>query len=122
ALSSYRTDPLLLHVFRQSPLADLRAVDIALRIDREPLGAARSFKLLRIGNAVKHLPVFQAADSDAAFPSRMGRDAVRFRVSDVDRIAANVDRARPAELLPFTQEFSVLIENLHAHVAAVGDE
>ena len=37
-------------------------------------------------------------------------------------VVADIDAARPAELLPVGQEFSVLIENLDAVVGPVGDE
>ncbi len=70
----------------------------------------------------KHGAVAQSADTDSAQPARIGRDAIRFRVGDVNEIVAQVDAARAAELFPLGDECSILIEKLNAMVAAVGHE
>jgi len=48
--------------------------------------------------------------------------AIRFGIRHVDQIVSDVKAAGAAELLPFSEIFSVLIENLDSHVAAVGDK
>jgi hypothetical protein len=44
------------------------------------------------------------------------------RIGHIDHVVlVDGDVARPAELLPFGDEFSIRLENLHAVVGAVGD-
>lgn len=76
----------------------------------------------RVGNPVEHLAVLHGADTNAPQPTRVRRHAVGFRVGNVDESVADIDAARPAELLPLGDEAVVLVEDLNAHVAAVGDK
>src|SRR4051812_33676285 len=107
---------------RQLARSDLAAVDVAFRIHRHAFGCAGAFHLEWIGNAVEDLALIEAADADAALPSRMRRDAVRLGIGDVDHAVADRDAARAAELLPLGDESAVEVEDLDAVVAAVGDE
>src|ERR1700675_4987712 len=106
----------------QLPRADFAAVHIALRVHRAALRSAGPLHLERVGNAVEDVAVLDAADPDAPLPPRVRCNAVRFRVGHIDRVVPDVNAARAAELMPFGDERSVLIEDLDAHVAAVGDE
>src|SRR6202034_2045666 len=65
--------------------------------------------------------VLDAADADALLERRIGL-FVRLRVAHINDVVADVDAARPPKLLPFGEEFTVLIENLDAVVSPVGDE
>jgi hypothetical protein len=66
------------------------------------------------------LPSLTPADADALV-KRCVHFVARLRVGDVDDVVADIDAARPAELLPLGDEFSVLIENLDAVVRPVGN-
>src|SRR5208282_349363 len=68
-----------------------------------------------------HLAVLDAADADT-LPKRRVDFFTRLRVGDIDDVVADIDTARPAELLPFRQEFSILVENLDSAVGSVGDK
>jgi hypothetical protein len=90
-------------------------------IDRDALGAAHAFQIVRVGNPVAHLPRAVRADADAARPTGMRRDAVGFGVRHVERVAQQRDAARPAELLHLGNEAAVQVEHLDAVVAAIGN-
>ena len=80
---------------RQLARADFAAIDDALRIDRHAFRGTGAFHFERIWNAVEHAAVGEIADADAAFLARMGCDAVRFRIGNVDQTIADRDAARP---------------------------
>src|SRR6267143_4261450 len=101
---------------------DFPAEDIAHRVHGNAFGGAGALHLLRIWNAVEDFAGFELADADAAEPAGVRGDAVGFGVGDVDEAVAQVDAARAAELLPLGDEAAVLLEDLDAVVAAVGDE
>src|SRR5580704_5728840 len=83
--------------------------------------AFRHFRLrIGRGDEGRHLAVLDAADADA-LPERRVHFVARLRVGDIEDVVADIDAARTAELLPLGDEFSVLIENLHAIVRPVGD-
>src|SRR5580704_14713500 len=84
--------------------------------------AFRHFRLrIGRGDEGRHLAVLDAADADA-LPERRVHFVARLRVGDIDDVVADIDAARPAELLPLGDEFSILIEDLDAIVRPVGDE
>src|SRR6516225_11765517 len=101
-------------------LAGPTAIDIAGIVE------AHSFGRRNIGigcrNEGRDFAVLGAADADAGPEPRivvLGRLIVRY-VAHV--VLVDGDVARPAELLPFSDELSARIEDLDAAVAAVGHE
>src|SRR6266478_2171824 len=117
----------VLHVFLDVHLVVGRRVDRAIAIDHDA-----DWRLhLRIGrhrgrNEIHHLAVLHAADADAALAARIViGGALIVRGLGIDHIQHVVlvdgDTARPTELLPGGEEFSVLVEDHDAAVAAVGD-
>src|ERR1700674_3141664 len=101
-------------------LAGPAAIDIAGIVEADSFGRRN----LGIGcrNEGCDLAVLGAADADAGLEARIVV-LVRLIVRHVDIVVlVDGDVARPAELLPFGDEFSVRIEDLDAAVAAVGDE
>src|SRR5262249_36887547 len=75
-----------------------------------------------IDNEVRHLAVLSATDRNA-FPKTRVRLRVRLMVGDVERVVL-VDKhsARPTELLPLFEKFSILIEDLDPIVPTVTNE
>jgi hypothetical protein len=112
----------LFDVFYQLSRADFSAIYVALRIHRYTFRCTGSFHFERVRNTVQDLAVFDAADPDSSFPSRMWSHSVGFGVGDIDHFVPNVDTARATELLPFAKVLSILVENLDAHVAPVGNK
>src|ERR1700757_2515616 len=101
-------------------LAGPTAIDIAGIVE------ADSFERRNLGtgrrNEGRDPAVLGAADADAGLEARIVV-LVRLIVRHVDHVVlVDGDVARPAELLPFSYEFSVRIEDLDAAVAAVGHE
>ena len=73
-----------------------------------------------LGNKGRDLAVLDAADPDAILEARI-RLIGRLRIVDVDHVVfVYGDVARPAEILPFGDEFTVRLENLNTVVSAVG--
>src|SRR5882757_1516117 len=106
----------LLAPARYRHLAGPAAIDIAGIVEADSFG--------RIGyrNKGRHLAVLGAADADAGLEARIA-GLVRLIVRHVKHVVlVNGDVARPAELLPFSDELSVGIEDLDAAVATVGHE
>src|SRR2546428_3248153 len=101
---------------------DFTAEDIAHRVHGDAFGRARALHLNRIWDAVEDVAGLELADADAAEPAGVRGDAVGFGVGDVDEAVAQVDAARAAELFPLGDEAAVLLEDLDAVVAAVGNE
>src|SRR5438034_4636835 len=101
---------------------DFPAEDIAQRVYGKAFGRARALHVNRIRDAVEDLAGLELADANAAEPAGVRGDAVGFRVGDVDEAIAQVDAARAAELFPLGDEAAVLLEDLDAVVAAVGNE
>src|SRR3989442_14235061 len=101
---------------------DFAAKDIAHRVHGNAFGGAGALHRPRIGNAVEDFAGLELADADAAEPAGVRGDAVGFRVGDVDEAVAQVDAARAAELFPLGDEATVLLVDLDAVVAAVGNE
>ena len=105
--------------------ADVGGIDRALgvRHDARRAGDAVHVRLgqVGIGYEVLDRAVLGAAHRDA--PGVAGVDGrIRMRIAHVQRVVfRDKHRARPAELLPRRDEATVLVEDLHAVVAAVGD-
>src|SRR5262245_5047884 len=116
---------LLLDVFLQRPRADFRPIHIPLSVGRDAFGRARSGFvgiLFRVGNESDGLAVSGAPDTDAALPARVS-PRIRLRVSHINNVVfINENPARTAELSPFFEEFSVLVENLDAIIIPIADE
>src|SRR5688500_16853328 len=96
---------------------------VALRVYRDTLArhALGPIGFVRV-NHISDAPVADAPNANAALPARIVARS-RFRVRDVeDAVLVDVHIARPAELIPRVEVLSVLIEDLHTVVAAVGDE
>src|SRR5438552_18826766 len=94
---------LRLHVFLQSPRADLRPVDVAHGVRRDTFRSARG-GIVRVGfriwNEGDQRAVSGASDPDAPLPSRVPL-RVRLRVGHVDSVVpVDVNPAWPAELFP----------------------
>jgi hypothetical protein len=68
------------------------------------------------------LTVIDGADADATFESRIifGIGLVIGHIEII--VLVDEDCARPAELFPFFEKTSILIENLHTIVTAIADE
>src|SRR5207247_61903 len=98
------------------------AEDMAQPVYGKAFGRARALHLDRIRDAVEDLAGLELADADASEPAGVRGDAVGFRVGDVDEAVAQVDAARAAELFTLGDEAAVLLEDLDAVVAAVGNE
>src|SRR5579883_1241014 len=125
----------LLHVSR----AHFRAVHIPLRVRRDAFRIARNRPRL-VENAVRrpirdkrnHRPVLRAADAESAIVARVETVSslfsfrshrLRFRIGRVQIVFfVDEDPAWAAELFPLGEKLPVLIENLDAIVAPVGDE
>src|SRR5262249_32580154 len=76
-------------------------------------------------NEIDYLAVLYAADANAALAARIvvvgGLVVGRLRIDHVQHVVfVNGDAARPAELLPGGQKFSLLVEHRDAAVATVG--
>src|SRR5262249_53101308 len=119
---------LVLDVAHQLARIDFGAVDVSPRVGGDALGGAagpRAAPLLHgqgIRNERRDLAVLGAADAQSAFEAWV-LGVVGFGVGDIDDVAlVDEDPAWPAELLPFSEEFSVLVEDLDAAVGAVADE
>src|SRR2546430_13761307 len=116
---------LLQNVLPQFVRADVGGIDRALgvRHDARRAGDAVHVRLgqVGIGYEVLDRAVLGAAHRDA--PGVAGVDGrIRMRIAHVQRVVfRDKHRARPAELLPCGDEATVLVEDLHAAVAAVGD-
>ena len=75
-----------------------------------------------LGHEVPHLAGARAADAQALAPARVVV-VVRLRVDRVERVVAiDVEAADAAELIPGVEVLAVLVEDLDAAVAAIGDE
>src|SRR5262249_85925 len=111
---------LLLHELLHGPVLSISAEHVAVFVSRDAFRhvGVRPF----LGDEGRHLAVFGAVDPDALpephieFLSRLGIG----RVENV--VAVDVEATRPAELPPFGEKFSILVEDLDAVVRAVGDE
>src|ERR1043166_2034673 len=109
------------HCFR----ADFRTVDRTPRIHRDTLAGAGAprLRLRRVGNQPPERAVPGAPDPDPALPVAVrGRHPPRFGVGNVNRVAPDVDAARPAELAPHREGLPILVEDLDPVVAPVPDE
>src|SRR5690242_2832509 len=77
--------------------------------------------LHRFENEGRNLAILHAADADTRLVGRIGLvGRIVGHVKDI--VLVDMQAARPTELLPFEQKFSVLVESLNAVVRAVGDE
>src|SRR5204863_1340134 len=99
---------LLSYVFLDPLLPYLCAVYVALRVNRDTLGAARpgerAFVDVRIvvRDERRDFAVARAPDTDAALPFAVLARRVRFGIGDVNHVVlVDIDAARPAELAPF---------------------
>src|SRR5258706_3324337 len=104
-----------------------RAVNVALRVHPEALGAGMIGRGgLQVLDEGGHLAVAGAADANAFADAHQLVGAgigTGFGIRQVDGVVArNVDAARAAELAPFVEHLAVLVENLDAVVLAVTDE
>src|SRR5262245_10823035 len=106
----------------QLPRHHFAAVDVASRIASDTVRGAGAFHLERVGDAEEEFAALQLANADAAQPAGVRGDAVRFGVGYIHEAVAQGNAARASELLPLCDEGSLLVEDLNAVVAAVGDE
>src|SRR5262249_20429940 len=105
---------LLLHELLHGPVLGKSAEHVALFVSRNAFRqmAVRPF----LGDEGRHLAVFDAADPDA-LPERHIEFLARLRIGRVENVVAvDVEAARPAELPPFGEKFSILVEDLNAVV------
>src|SRR5215475_12965510 len=115
-------------VFLQRPRADFRPIDVTLSIGRHafrracPGARPRVRVRLCVWNEGRDLAVAREPDPDAALPARIS-SRVRLRIGHINDVALiNENSARPAELLPLFEEFSILVEDLDAVIIPVADE
>src|SRR6266849_285526 len=114
------TSPLILHEFLQGLLVGEPAEHVAVLVGRDAFRhvGLRPF----LGDEGRDLSILDAADPDA-LPERRIEFLARLGIGHVeDVVAVDVEAARPAELPPFGEEFSILVEYLDAVVRAVADE
>src|SRR5947199_254880 len=104
------TKCLFLPVLLQGLRRNFPGVDIALRVGGDALRAGIVVLVrirLVVGNERRHLPVFRAADPDAACVAGVLL-GVRLRIDDIQRVAlVDEHAARSAELLPLIDEAPV---------------
>src|ERR1700741_4968144 len=110
-------------VFSERVRADVGGVDGALVVGDDAGGAGDavhvSLRKVGIGDEGRERAVFGATNRDAPQEARVD-GGVRLRVAYVQRVVfRNIDGTRAAELRPRSDEFSVLVENLHAAVTSV---
>src|SRR5262245_40602768 len=111
---------LLLHELLHGLVLGKSAEHVAVFVSRDAFRqmAVRPF----LGDEGRHLTVFDAADPDA-LPERHIEFLARLRIGRVENVVAvDVEAARPAELPPFGEKFSILVEDLNAVIRAVSDE
>src|ERR1700674_4589716 len=112
--------------------ADIGGVNVTHRVSRDPRcrsAAVDRVQIGRIGNKRAQRTVNGTADHDAAQLARLRSRRVvatcrliSERGADIKRIVRpDKDRAWLAELMPRGDEIAVLIENLDATVATVGN-
>src|ERR1700730_1213602 len=112
--------------------ADIGGIDVTHGISRDPRcrsAAVDSVQIGRIGNKGAQRTVNGAADHDAAQLARLRSRRlvatcrlISERGSDITRIVrSDKDRAWLAKLMPGGDEIAVLLENLDATVATVGN-
>src|SRR5712672_3503699 len=112
--------------------ADISGIDVTHGVSRDPRcrsAAVDSVQIGRIGNKGAQRTVNGAADHDAAQLARLrsGRLVATCRLisergADIKRIVRpDKDRAWLAKLMPGGDEIAVLIENLDATVATIGN-
>src|SRR5262245_43226412 len=112
-----------LHVFGQSSYCNLRAIHVTGGIHSHAfscssLGTCR----LMTGNKEADFAVLRASNPHAFLPTRMAGGA-GFRVDRIQRVVfVDVNPADAAELLPLRQKFSILVEDLEAHIPAIGNK
>src|SRR5205807_8523999 len=121
-------DALLLHVAHQFARVDFGAVHVALGVGGDAFrgaagaGSRALFRRTGIRDEGRDLAVLRAADAQPAPEARVLRD-VRFGIGDVDDVVlVDEHTARPTELPPLREKFSLLVENLNAAVGAIGNE
>src|SRR5262245_37317678 len=90
-------------------------IDVALQVGNDTLPGDVGLRVRsQAGNELLHGAVLRAAYSHAALEARIHL-RVRLVIDHVQRVAAiDVNAARPAELLPFLEKLSVLVEDLDA--------
>src|SRR6516164_5659474 len=111
---------LILHELLQGLFVGKSAEHIAVFVSRDAFRhvGLRPF----LGDEGRHLAVFDAADPDA-LPERRIEFLARLGIGGVENVVAvDVEAARPAELPPFGEKFSILVEDLDAVVRAVSHE
>src|ERR1017187_8425628 len=122
-----RNQPSLLDVLFHVLGADFRTVDVALRIRRHTFRRARNGGSgRRIRDEGGHRAVFRAPHPDASFPAGVMTVALLaggFGIGHIHHVVlVDEDSARAAELLPFVEKLTVLVEDLDPVVGAVADE
>src|SRR5262249_60436600 len=105
--------------------ASLDSDDVAIGLVRHAFGGAGAGRLLhRVRNEGGYRSVACLADANAALPAVviLG-DGFGFGIGDVDHIVlVDIDAARPAELRPLVDIFSILVEDLDPVVVAIADK
>src|SRR5258706_8234099 len=95
-------------------------VDIALGIDAQELGSSPGGGFF-VGNKCLHPASLEIADANTPFPAGIPA-RVRHAIGYVNMaLIVDSDRARLSELCPSRDEVSVLVQNLNALIAPVGD-
>src|SRR5262245_38200081 len=115
---------LLLDVPHEPLGAYLGAVNVALRIGGDALGRAGNGGLLdRIGDECRHDTITDSTDPNASLPAIMILcNRFRFGIGHVDDVVpVNEDATRPAELEPLVELVALLVENIDAVIAAIGE-
>src|SRR5262245_5126242 len=121
-LDTHERGFLLFDVLHQLSRTDFPTVYVSLVIHSYALRRTGPFHLERIRNAVQDLAVCKTSNPDSSLPPWVWGHTVRLGVGDIDHVTADVDAARAAKLLPFTEIIPVLIEDLNPHVSPVGNK
>src|SRR5687768_8639714 len=101
---------------------NVRRVDVAPLIDPDGDCAARiALWVRRVRNEIPDDAVVDAADSDTS-SVRCVHPLTGLRVGHIEHVVLDGHNFRPAELTPLVQKRSILVEDLHTAVAAIGNE
>ena len=112
----------------QHAAANHAAVDVALRVDANALGAGvirggRLHVLDEGGDAAVARAANANALLDARQLARTGVDWPGFSIGDIDRVVGgNGNAARPSELPPLVEHLALLVVDHDAIVLAIADE
>src|SRR5215813_5544784 len=110
-------------VFRQPSHGVFCAIHVAVNIHCHAFSSCTFGSIgLMPGNEKHDVAVLGTSDSDTLSPARVVR-RVRLRIDGIEDVTAvNVKSANTAELFPFFEKPTLLVEDLDSHVSSIGDK